>query len=76
MLRKNILVGAAGLALAALMSTGAMAQGVTLSGAVQFNDDHAFTKALVKFEELVVKYYGKPVGFKLHKHSELGLEKQ
>lgn len=49
---------------------------VTLNGAVQFNDDHAFTKALVKFEELVKKYYGKPVNFTLHKNSSLGLEKQ
>jgi TRAP-type transport system periplasmic protein len=30
----------------------------------------------VKFEELVKKYYGKPVNFVLHKNSELGLEKQ
>ena len=48
----------------------------TLNGAVQFNDEHAFTKAMVKFEELVKKYYGKPVNFVLHKNSELGLEKQ
>ena len=48
---------------------------VTLHGAVQFNDDHTFTKALVKFEELVKKYYGKPINFVLHKNSELGLEK-
>jgi tripartite ATP-independent transporter DctP family solute receptor len=50
-------------------------QAITLHGAVQFNDDHAFTKALVKFEELVKQYYGKPVNFVLHKNSELGLEK-
>jgi len=49
---------------------------VTLNGAVQFNDDHAFTKALVRFEELVKKYYGKPINFTLHKSSSLGLEKQ
>jgi TRAP-type transport system periplasmic protein len=49
---------------------------LTLNGAVQFNDDHAFTKALVKFEELTKKYYGKPVNFTLHKNSALGLEKQ
>ena len=49
---------------------------LTLNGAVQFNDDHAFTKALVRFEELVKKYYGKPVNFTLHKNSSLGLEKQ
>ena len=50
-------------------------QTITLHGAVQFNDDHAFTKTLVKFEELVKQYYGKPVNFVLHKNSELGLEK-
>ena len=41
-------------------------QAVTLHGAVQFNDDHAFNKALLKFEELVKKYYGKPINFVLH----------
>jgi TRAP-type transport system periplasmic protein len=49
---------------------------ITLNGAVQFNDDHAFTKALVRFEELVKQYYGKPINFTLHKNSSLGLEKQ
>src|SRR5437868_13794163 len=50
-------------------------QAITLHGASQFSDDHAFTKALVKFEELVKQYYGKPITFVLHKNSELGLEK-
>jgi tripartite ATP-independent transporter DctP family solute receptor len=54
----------------------AQAQTITLNGAVQFNDEHAFTKALVRFEELVKKYYGKPINFVLHKNSSLGLEKQ
>ncbi|MEY9394592.1 hypothetical protein ABIF79_000967 [Bradyrhizobium japonicum] len=49
---------------------------ITLNGAVQFNDDHAFNRALIRFEELVKKYYGKPVNFTLHKNSSLGLEKQ
>ena len=53
----------------------ASAQTITLHGASQFNDDHAFTKSLAKFEELVKKYYAKPVTFVLHKNSELGLEK-
>ena len=48
---------------------------ITLHGAVQFNDGHAFTRALEKFQELTVKYYGKPINFVLHKNSELGLEK-
>ena len=52
-------------------------QGQTLHGASQFNDEHAFTKAMVRFEELMKKYSGgKPVNFVLHKNSELGLEKQ
>jgi tripartite ATP-independent transporter DctP family solute receptor len=54
----------------------AYAQTPTLHGASQFNDEHAFTKAMVRFEELVKKYYGKPINFVLHKNSELGLEKQ
>jgi TRAP-type transport system periplasmic protein len=54
----------------------AAAQTITLNGAVQFNDDHAFTKALIKFEELVKQHYGKPINFVLHKNSALGLEKQ
>jgi tripartite ATP-independent transporter DctP family solute receptor len=66
---------AAGAALAAIAPR-AGAQALTLHGASQFNDDHAFTKALVRFEELVKKYYGKPIAFALHKNSELGLEKQ
>src|SRR5688572_6166823 len=53
----------------------AAAQTLTLHGASQFSDEHAFTKAMVRFEELVKKYYGKPINFVLHKNSELGLEK-
>jgi tripartite ATP-independent transporter DctP family solute receptor len=61
----------------AVSATAVQAQQViTLNGAVQFNDDHAFNKALLKFEELVKKYYGKPINFVLHRNSSLGLEKQ
>jgi tripartite ATP-independent transporter DctP family solute receptor len=60
----------------AAFSASSFGQALTLHGASQFNDDHAFTKAMVKFEELVKKYYGKPINFVLHKNSELGLEKQ
>lgn len=49
---------------------------LTLHGAVQFNDEHPYNKSLLKFEELVRKYYGKPVNFVLHRNSELGLEKE
>jgi TRAP-type transport system periplasmic protein len=62
-------------ALGAAWAFGLAAQPITLHGAVQFNDDHAFNRALVKFEQLVKQYYGKPINFVLHKNSELGLEK-
>src|SRR6188474_2008398 len=62
-------------AFAAAIALPVSAQNITLHGASQFSDDHAFTKALVRFEELVKKYYGKPINFVLHKNSELGLEK-
>ena len=64
----------AGLMVAASFDVWAQAP-ITLHGASQFNDDHAFTKALVRFEDLVKKYYAKPINFVLHKNSELGLEK-
>ncbi|MEO8144279.1 MAG: TRAP transporter substrate-binding protein [Betaproteobacteria bacterium] len=62
-------------AVAATFALPVSAQTITLHGASQFSDEHAFTKALTRFEELVKKYYGKPVSFVLHKNSELGLEK-
>jgi TRAP-type transport system periplasmic protein len=61
--------------LATLFSLSAAAQ-QEMHGASQFNDDHAFTKALVRFQELVDKYSGKKTNWVLHKNSELGLEKQ
>jgi TRAP-type C4-dicarboxylate transport system substrate-binding protein len=61
-------------AIGIFLSVNANAQ-TTWHGASQFNDDHAFTKALVKFQELTAKYYGKPISFVMHKNSELGLEK-
>jgi len=64
-----------GVAIGLLLSFGLNAQTITLHGAVQFADDHAFNKALLRFEELVKKYYGKPINFVLHRNSELGLEK-
>ena len=74
--RTFVVTLAAGALAAALAGPAAAQQTITLNGAVQFNDDHAFTKALVRFEELTKKYYGKPINFVLHKNSALGLEKQ
>jgi len=50
-------------------------QVITLKGATQFGEDHAFTRTIRKFEELVKEYYDKPVSFELYINSELGLEK-
>ena len=75
--RREIVKGGLALGAAAVASPSIRAQAtITLHGASQFNDDHAFTKAMVKFEELVKQYYGKPINFVLHKNSSLGLEKQ
>ncbi len=79
MKRRQLVRSLAAAAAAPLIGTlhnSARAQAITLHGAVQFNDDHAFNKALLKFEELVKKYYAKPINFVLHRNSELGLEKQ
>ncbi len=73
--RRALLGGA--LAAPAILSIPVRAQGaITLNGASQFNDEHAFTRCLAKFEELVKLHYGKPINFTLHKNSSLGLEKQ
>jgi TRAP-type transport system periplasmic protein len=79
MKRRSVLAGLGATAVVGTFGTPSILRGqtpVSLNGAVQFNDDHAFTKALVRFQELVQKYYGKPVNFTLHKNSSLGLEKQ
>jgi TRAP-type C4-dicarboxylate transport system substrate-binding protein len=60
----------------AAFSVSSWGQTLTQHGASQFSDEHAFTKAMTRFQELVPKYYGKPVNFVMHKNSELGLEKQ
>src|SRR3954466_3108197 len=74
-LMRTALFAAGALALALSVGPARSQDTITLHGAVQFADDHAFNKALLKFEELVKKYYGKPVNFVLHRNSELGLEK-
>lgn len=74
--RRLVLRGlAVGVAAAALFAGTARAE-ITLVGAVQFDENHAFTKTLRKFEELVKACYtDEPVRFELHLNSELGLEK-
>jgi TRAP-type transport system periplasmic protein len=78
-MRQPVRLAAAVLGSATLLlaGTAAMAQTITLVGASQFDEDHAFTKTMRKFEELVKQYYQGPeeVEFELHLNSELGLEK-
>ena len=47
----------------------------TLRGASMFDNKHAFTKTMVKFGELVDKYYDGDVKFDLRLNGELGVEK-
>ena len=50
---------------------------ITLHGASQFDENHAFTRMMRKFEQLVKLYYtgDKSIDFVMHMNSELGLEK-
>ena len=61
-MRRGILFAAIGLG----VSLNAGAQQLTLHGAVQFPDEHVFTRTLVKFQELVDKYSGKKTIWVLH----------
>lgn len=61
---------------AALITGGAtMVSATELVGAVQFDENHAFTKALRKFEQVASECSGGSLTFDLHLNSELGLEK-
>jgi TRAP-type transport system periplasmic protein len=76
MKRRDVLKGGLAFSAAAVAAPYVKAQAqITLQGASQFNDDHAFTKAMAKFADLTQQYWGKPINFVLHKNSELGLEK-
>lgn len=75
--RRTLLAGlAAGTGLLATPAVLRAQQAITLNGASQFNDEHAFTRTMTKFEELVKQYYDRPINFVMHKNSSLGLEKQ
>jgi TRAP-type transport system periplasmic protein len=60
-----------------LSGGGAVAATITLNGASQFDENHAFTKTMVRFQELVEEYYegSEDLEFILHLNSELGIEK-
>lgn len=73
--RRLAVAGAVSLGVAAAAMSAANAE-ITLIGASQFDENHAFTKTMRKFEELVKACYtDEPVVFEMHLNSELGLEK-
>lgn len=59
------------------MVSNAQAEKFTLHGASQFDEKHAFTRLMRKFEQLTRLYYNgeHEVEFVMHLNSELGLEK-
>lgn len=65
----------AGRALDRVARTGEHVDAITLVGATQFGQQHAFTRTIRKFEELVKEYYDGPLEFELFLNSELGIEK-
>lgn len=58
----------------ALTATFASAADLTFRGASLFDNDHAYSKTLIRFGELVNKYAGKEIEFDLRGNSELGIE--
>ncbi len=70
----NLIAKAAtGCSILAMMTVPSMA--TELVGAVQFDEDHAFTKTLREFERLAGECSNGSLTFDLHLNSELGLEK-
>lgn len=67
----------AGILAGALASPAALAETITLHGASQFDETHAFTRLMRKFEALTKLYYTgeHELKFVMHLNSELGLEK-
>ncbi len=64
--------------LVVLVAGSAVAQDkIVLQGASQFDENHAFTRLMRKFEQLVKIYYtgDMKIEFVMHPNSELGLEK-
>jgi len=59
------------------MVSTAHAEKITLHGASQFDEKHAFTRLMRKFEQLTRLYYSgdAELEFVMHLNSELGLEK-
>ena len=70
-------VAMAGLLAAVAFAPAVQAETYTLHGASQFDESHAFTRLMRKFEALTTLYYtgSDEIEFVMHLNSELGLEK-
>lgn len=74
--RRVVLGGVAAAVLAVAGSAAPAAAEITLVGASQFDENHAFTKTMRQFEQLVSACYTEePIVWEMHLNSELGLEK-
>jgi TRAP-type C4-dicarboxylate transport system substrate-binding protein len=76
-IRKLASLAIAGALVGALTSPAVQAEKITLHGASQFDEKHAFTRLMRKFETLTKLYYTgeHEIEFIMHLNSELGLEK-
>lgn len=74
---KSLSAGVIGLSLALTVLSPVKADTITLHGASQFDEKHAFTRLMRKFEQLTRLYYSgeHEIEFVMHLNSELGLEK-
>jgi tripartite ATP-independent transporter DctP family solute receptor len=73
--KKVLKTTVASVTFAALATTAATVNAETLRGASMFDEQHTFTKTLMKFGELVDQYYEGDITFDLRLNSELGVEK-
>ncbi|AUH32544.1 TRAP transporter substrate-binding protein [Paracoccus tegillarcae] len=71
---KGLVRAAAIVATVTATFTAAQAQDITLRGASQFDENHAFTKTMERFAELTNEYYDGEVAFDLRLNGELGME--
>ncbi len=77
MLRKITQLVSIGIIASFMLVSVSLAADFTFHGASQFDENHAFTRLMRKFEQLVPLYYtgDKSIEFVMHLNSELGLEK-
>lgn len=74
MSRRMILGLALATGMSAVSAVNVQAEEIALRGASMFDDNHAFTKTMVKFAELVEQNYDGDVSFDLRLNGELGVE--